>query len=128
MEQQVITCVINGNAYKLCAADSASIKKVSSADRQLLISVLEAVQKHEQASHAAVAKAVSSASVNLTGVAAAGRSQAKPGRLGGGDVDALMARLVEEEKRKQKPGLTKKSVYKFVGGMTLLIFLLVLIF
>jgi hypothetical protein len=39
-----------------------------------------------------------------------------------------MARLIMEEKSKQKPALTKRSVYKFIGGLALLAIVLILIF
>ena len=37
-------------------------------------------------------------------------------RLGSGDVDSLVAQLIMEEKSKQKPGLTKQTIYKWVGN------------
>ncbi len=49
-------------------------------------------------------------------------------RLSSTDIDNLMTRLVMEEKNKQKPLPDKKSLYKWIGGLSLLIILLILIF
>ena len=52
---------------------------------------------------------------------------AKPERLGAGDVDALMAKLIAEEKQNKRPGITKSDIYKwfavtFVGIIVLAYF------
>jgi len=36
-------------------------------------------------------------------------------RLSSTEADDLMAGLILEEKQQQKPGLTKKSIYKFIA-------------
>jgi hypothetical protein len=49
-------------------------------------------------------------------------------RLGSGDVDALMARLVAEDNRNRKSTPTREGVLKWVLGAVGAVILLVLIF
>jgi hypothetical protein len=135
MEQPRITFIVNNNTYSLRATDSNAIRDIPSADRAPLIELLDAVRQQETLSQSVVQNAVDR-SRNLSQVnagrsgpgAVAGRQDPKPERLGSGDVDALMARLALEEKHKQKPGLTKRGVYKLVAGFAIGVLLLVLIF
>jgi len=53
---------------------------------------------------------------------------ANPTKPGKGDIEDIMAKLILEEKGRQPTGLTKGSIYKFVGISLVLIVILVLIF
>lgn len=134
MEHPTITFIINGNTYSLCAGDIEAIRKISKYDRQQLITLLETVKQQERLAQVAVQHAadkVKISSQTTTKVPEAGNTLAhqaiKPERLRSGDVDDLMARLIQEEKRNKKPGLTKQSLYKLIGGFSVIVILLVLI-
>lgn len=134
MEQPTITFIINGATYSLSASNAEAIRNIPKTDRQQLMTLLEAVKHQEILSLAAVQKAVDSARLPSRSALKADEagspvnySNTKPERLGSGDVDALMARLIQEEKRNQKPGLTQWSIYKVVAGLAAVLILIVLI-
>jgi hypothetical protein len=56
-----------------------------------------------------------------------GHNDVKPERLGSGDIDALMARLVVEDNRNRKPVLTKHGIYKAIGALAVIVVLFVFI-
>ncbi len=135
MEQPKITFIMNGETYRLRASDAKSIRDIPGADRQQLIALLEAIKLQDVLSRTAVQNAVDSVKVSTTtplirpeNGGAPDHQAPKPERLGSGDIDALMARLVIEEKRDAKPGLTTQGLVKWVAGLAVAIFLLVLIF
>ncbi len=135
MEQPSITFILNGNTYSLCASDAESIRKIPSDVRQQLISLLEAIKREDKLAQAAVQQALNKAKNPNQFEAKSVRTKStldsaspKPDRLGSGDVDALMARLIMEEKQNQKPGLSKGTLYKWLGGFVVVVFLLILIF
>jgi hypothetical protein len=130
MEQPAITFIINGQTYSLRASDTAALAAIPQAERQQLIALLEAVKQQEERARALVQGAMDRArkvSPGPPGAAASGDYVAQPERLGSGDVDALMARLVMEENRARKPGPTKQDLYKWVLGFAAVIVVLVLI-
>lgn len=134
MEQEKITFIINSNTYSFSAIEGEAIRRMPSADRQQLIVVLEAVKKQHHLARATIQKSADS----VKGISAEEEfsqtisennadQDLKPDRLGRGDVDDLMARLVMEEKRKQKPGLSNQTIYKFVGGFAIIVIVLMLL-
>lgn len=135
MEQPKITFIINSKTYSLLANDTQAIRDIPVVDRQQLILLLEAIKQQDILAQAAVQNAVDrvkippeppfnrSASGNTLD-----HTAPKPERLGSGDVDALMARLVMEEKHDKKPGLTTQGLVKWVACLAVAIILLVLIF
>jgi hypothetical protein len=134
MKQPTITFIISGTTYSLCASDTDAIRKLPAIDRQHLVTLLEQVKYQESLSVAAVQKLVdkatlhsrSATSIPATGIQP-GYKDTKPERLGSGDIDALMARLVLEEKRSRKPAVTKGGIYKAIGVFVVLVVLLVFI-
>ena len=130
-----ITFIINGTTYSLCASETEAMKNIPDADRGQLITLLEALKRQDASSKESVDRAVSYATRSVPAAAATftaleerpAMPQAKPERLGTGDVDALMARLVMEEKQGKKQGLTKQGVYKGLAGFLVLVVLLVII-
>jgi len=105
-----------------------------SVDRQHLVTLLEQVKNQERLSVAVVQQEIDRAKFyprEAKNVAEAGtqpdRKTIKPERLGSGDIDALMARLVLEEKRSRKPALTKRGMYKGISLFAVFIVLLVLL-
>ena len=135
MEQPKITFIIDSKTYSLRANDAKAIRDIPSADRQQLILLLDAIKRQDTLAQAAVQHAVDMAQVStktpLNGPENGGtldHKAPKPERLGSGDIDALMARLIMEEKSDKKPGLTTQDLVKWVAGLTVAIILLVLIF
>lgn len=124
MQQSAITVVINGNAYKLRPGDTAAAGAIPTAERQQLIALLGSLREVESESHT-VAQAGRQVSAQYTQQPV---SQIKPERLGAGDADALMARLVMEENRNKKSVPTRQSLYKWVAVCTVVIIVLVAVF
>ncbi|WP_019529692.1 hypothetical protein [Dasania marina] len=127
MSVSPITCIINGNVYKLTAHDSLPVQQMPAADRQQLLSVLALVQRCEQQSKVAVQQAVQVAS-GQGSASTTSTASAKPERLGSGDVDALMARLIQEEQQNKKPALSKQRLLRNVLLTIAVIIVLTLIF
>lgn len=130
MKHPTITIIINDKTYSLCASDVEAIRNISDTDRQQLITLLEAVKQQEnqtQASNQNVAASSQTAATTSEFSNTIDYRNINAEQLGNGDVDALMARLIMEEKSKQKPGLTKQSIYKWVAGIAGIIILLILI-
>ena len=124
--QPTIIIIINKKPYTLCASDVEAIRKIPSADRQQLITLLEAVKRVEHPVQPVTAT-VNTASQTAAISTGAGGYQVSPERLRSGDVDAVMAQLIVEENLKQKPVLTKRSIHKWVAAVAVIIVLLVLI-
>lgn len=104
---------------------------MSSVDRQQLIDVLEVLKKHHPKEKPAVPPPVVEEQCDAKDVGSREMASAPIHRTvdrGAGDVNALAARLLEEEKSKQKPPLTKSGMYKWVGGFTLVVIALIVIF
>jgi hypothetical protein len=130
-----ITFIIHGTTYSLCASETEAMRSIPGADRAQLITLLEALKHQDASPNEVVNSAVNCTKRSVPTEAAthtalgarAAMSQAMPERLGAGDVDALMARLVMEESQSKKQGLTKQSVYKGLAGFLVLVVLLVII-
>ena len=130
MEQPKVTFVINGQTFSLRASDSSSIDAIPAPERQQLVELLEAVKQRENRAATMARQALEKAAVATTDSAGSARpdyQSAKPERMGSGDVDALMARLVMEENRNRKPGMTRQDLYKWVLGGAAIVILLVLL-
>ena len=130
MEQPRITFVINGKTFSLRASDGDGIGAMPAAERQQLIDLLEAVRQQDKRAREVAQRALDSAALTASGAAGAATPDYRPAggeRLGSGDVDALMARLVAEDNRKRKPGPTRQDLYKWVLGIAVVFILLVLI-
>jgi hypothetical protein len=134
MKQPAVTFVVNNRTYSLSASDTEAMRNIPAADRQQLITLLEAIKVQDSLARAAVQAAAESVIAPSQAAIRAPETgnrtthqDSKPERLGSGDVDALMARLILEEKQNQKPGLTKQGLYKVLVGAAVFIFFLVLI-
>lgn len=130
MEQTRITFVINGKTFSLRASDGEGIGAMPAAERRQLIDLLEAVKQHEIRAREIAQRALDKAALTAGGAAAGTTPDYRPAggeRLGSGDVDALMARLVAEDNRKRKSGPTRQDLYKWVLGIGVVFILLVLI-
>jgi len=134
MDEARITFIIDGNTYSLRSSDTTAIREIPGADRQQLIALLESVKQQEILAQTAVEQAVTRTthpshppSNEQVQSSPLGAPSIKPDRLGSGDVDAIMARLIMEEENSRKPGLTKKGIYKMFAGFAVIVFLLILI-
>lgn len=135
MEQPEITFIINGNTYRVCASRPETLRNLPSADRQQLIRLLEKIKLEDQKAKAAVQQALVKAKMpsgqarkTPTNAGAGAKNNPKPERLGSGDVDALMAKLILEEKQHQKPTITKQSIYKWLAVFIVVFLVLMFIF
>lgn len=130
MNHPTITITINDKTYSLCASDVDAIRNIPGTDREQLVTLLEAVKKQEnqaQVSNQHVAEPSQTAATGSGFSNSLDHQNINAEHLGNGDIDALMARLIMEEKSTQKPGLTKQSIYKWVGAIAVTVILLILI-
>jgi hypothetical protein len=133
MIETTITVIIEDRTYRLGNNDPESIGRISDADRRQLISVLEQIKEQEQRVARLAQQAVARSSVETLvtargeGVGEAGVRSPAPERLGSGDADALMARLIMEEQRERKPAPTTRGFYTLFGGIIAIVLLLVMI-
>jgi hypothetical protein len=132
MDQSPVTFIINGNTYSLRADNNEAMRAMPETDRRQLIDLLEAAKEQERLSRVAVHAAAQRARVAEGGSAAIAQSAdaavPRPERLGSGDVDALMARLVMEENRHKKSPPTRQVLYKWLGVGIGVIIVLILLF
>jgi len=131
MEQAAITFIVNGKTFSLRAGDAAALGAIPHAERQQLMALLEALKQQDDRAAALAQVAVERARTTSRAPQAqapAAASTPRPDRLGSGDVDALMARLVLEENRNREPGPTRHDLYKWLLGFAAAVIVLVLIF
>ena len=129
MEPSAITFVINGNAYSFGAGITDAVAAIPAAERRQLIALLEAIKEEEARVNRVAVSAVTHTKV-VEGLPGDGQinSQTPPERMGRGDVDALMARLVMEEGRDKKRVPTRQGLYKWFAVFAVVVILLVIIF
>lgn len=124
MNQSGITFVVNGNAYSLRPDDVAAVGSMPAADRQQLIALLETVKDAERTAD----RVAEGSRRGVAGTDPLDMGQIKPERLGAGDADALMARLVMEENRHKKPIPTGQGLYKWIAVFAVVIIFLIVVF
>jgi hypothetical protein len=124
MNESGITFVVNGNAYSLRPNDGAAAGAIPAADRQQLIALLETVKEAERTAD----RIAESSRQKVAGAGPGNMDQIKPERLGAGDADALMARLVMEENRHKKAIPTRQGFYKWMAVFAFVVILLVVVF
>lgn len=96
------------------------------ADRQQLITLLEALKHQEGATQTPARPAPAEPTHTAYNPSKPTNPQTvRPERLSGADVDTLMAQLIMEERSNQKPGLTKQTIYKWIAGVTVVVILLI---
>lgn len=137
MKPQSTTFILNGNTYRLSPDDSGAIREMPKTDRLQLIELLEAIKIQEKLSEAAIQNATAKASpkaataVNITSAGITAQQplqQPKPERLGEADIENLMAKLIMEEKNKQKPPISSRQIYTWAGGILFVLILLTYLF
>jgi Na+-transporting NADH:ubiquinone oxidoreductase subunit NqrC len=131
MNQPPITVIVNGNTYNLSPINVESLGTISSEDRKQLIALLEAVKQQATVTQAYMRQEVESAVTTTESIGYSTDSTSEfdsvnSDRLRQGDIESRVAQLMMEERNKQKPTLTLHSLYKWIGGVTVVIILLVL--
>ena len=124
MNQSGITFVVNGNAYSWRPDDVAAVGAIPAADRQQLIALLETVKQAERTAD----RVAEGARRVVVGADPLDMGQIKPERLGAGDADALMARLVMEENSHKKPIPTRQGLYKWIAVFAVVVIFLIVVF
>ena len=114
-----ITVVIGGNTYNLKANDPQSVSTMPAEDRSQLLAILELVKSQQERSSQLAQQALAKRAVAAGGAPPRGATTASRAatteRMGEGDVDALMARLVMEERQQKKSGIKPATIYKIAG-------------
>lgn len=137
MNSDKITFVINGNTYSISASDPKAIASIASPDKKALLTLLESLKQqqaaidqrtNQQLAQAAIASSAVGASANIPSAGALSDKPQKIERLGRGDADALMAKLIMEEKAKQKNIPNQSSFYKWIFGISAAIIILIFVF
>lgn len=137
MNSPKITFVVNGNTYSIQADDTQALASIKAADQTALIALLESLKQHKSAqdhraaTRLAQASAAASSINSINNTSSSNSAPSGPGkteRLGRGDADALMARLIMEEKAKQKQLPSHRSFYKWILGIGIVVILWVLLF
>lgn len=140
MNHPSITVVIEGNTYTLKSDELQSMRDMPKGDRVQLIKLLEVLKaQHEKSQRMVQAALVKTAAAGATSVTAGssensessegGGKIAQPAqRLGKGDVDELMARLIMEERQeKERSRLKPATIYKFMAVVVGIIVVLSLV-
>ena len=125
MSTDKITFIVNGNSYHISASEPETLTALAPTDRQTLITLLETVKHQQDASEQRADKILMQTAVPTSDNLAAA---IKPERLGRGDAEAVMARLILEEKAKQKNPPSQRIFYKWIIGFAALVIMAILIF
>lgn len=127
MNRPNVTVVIAGNTYTLRADDPQGLRNMPADDRDQLIRLLEALKAQRDNSQRLAQAALARSVDNTVADQPAANTDlgTRPGeRLGEGDIDTIMARLIMEERQQRKPGLTPATIYKFAAAIIVVIALL----
>lgn len=136
MNADKITFVINGNTYSISANDPKAISSIKAPDKKALLTLLESLKQqqavieqraNQQLAQAAIASSAGISTIKPNATVLSNKPQ-KAERLGRGDADALMAKLIMEERAKQKSIPNQSSFYKWIFGISaaIIIFIFVL--
>lgn len=127
MSKSSITVVIAEKTYVLQPSAPQAMREIPKQHREQLIGLLEVLKSQHEASQRAVDSALAAATLpgQVPGQAPAGDSPQRD-KMGEGDIDDLMARLILEEKRSRKAGLKPATIYKFTAVIVLVILVLML--
>tara|TARA_B100000809_G_scaffold206042_1_gene207995 strand:- start:923 stop:1300 length:378 start_codon:yes stop_codon:yes gene_type:complete len=125
MSSDKITFVVNGHSYAISASEPETLTAIAATDRKALITVLEAVKQQQKASEQRADQILMQTAVPISDNLA---TAIKPERLGRGDAEAVMARLILEEKAKQKNPPSERIFYKWIIGFAALVIMAILVF
>lgn len=112
MHSPSITVVFQGNTYVLNASKPEAMREIPKADREQLIELLEVLRQQHAFGERRVQAALSQSQ-------AAGKPTASTGtgtdKIGAGDVDDIMARLILEERATRKSTIKPTTIYLVTG-------------
>lgn len=133
MSTDKITFVINGNTYSIGINDPQSFASIAKADQEALLSLLASFKQQQEAlelrANQRLAQVSSSRKIaDALGHSPTSHQSPQKERLGRGDADALMAKLIMEEKARQKNLPNKGSFYKWIFGGAIFVIIWILLF
>ena len=123
MKPDNIKITIGDSTYEFDPADPESLNNIQESDRLLLIKLLETLKLDATNPESIYAPNISSPEVNN-----ATQSQTISAKdMSKGDIDAMVATLMAEERSKRKPGIDQRGFLKIIGGVASVIILLIII-
>ena len=132
MSASTITLVVNGNAYQLSATNTASLRAINPCDRRALLMLLEALKYDDQLAPRIADRVLPQTCSTITDDVIVEGSHITESlsqeRMGSGDVDALMAKLIAEDQQSRKSQKNRPSMIKWAAMLVMAIILLVVIF
>ena len=119
-----ISITIGDRSYQLDASDTESLARIEGSDREKLISLLEALNSQgPESKFTSPAHQIPSDSPQQPineNISAQNVSK--------GDIDAMVATLMAEERSKRKTGFDQGKFLKVIAGVAIAIVLLIIIF
>lgn len=137
MTANKITFVINGNTYSISPDDPNALTSIASSDQAALLTLFESLKQQRASLELRANQRLAQSSTSSSAIAAASNNSSdnkslaqstKRERLGRGDAEALMAKLIMEEKAKQKQQPSPSSFYKWILGIAGLIIICIILF
>ncbi len=123
MKPNYITIKIGENTYDFDPQYPESLNNVKESDRLLLIELLEQLKQDATDSESIYSPAPltprTSNETRSPNISAKNMSK--------GDIDAMVATLMAEERSKRKSGLDQRGVLKIIGGVATVIVVLIII-
>ncbi|GAB1255609.1 hypothetical protein NBRC116494_01110 [Aurantivibrio plasticivorans] len=128
-----ITIVIEGRTHVLHVDNPQSLQAIPNDDRQHLLELLGALKTQQTRAAEQAEKALAQAKISgaMGNHQIANKIATKEPRISGdmgkGDVDHIMARLIAEERANQKPSVQPSTIYKWLAGIVVITFILIII-
>ena len=122
MEKPAITVIINGKTYRIRADAPKAIQAIPEADRAALVELLRVVDGQPLP---AAAPRPAPAPVAAPTSPSATPPPEMP--VSAKEIDAMVNRLIREERANQNSLPTAQTIYLWAGGIVVLLFLLMMI-
>lgn len=122
MEKPAITVIINGKTYRIRADAPEAIRAIPEADRAALVELLRVVDG--QPLPAAAPRPAPAPVAAPTSPSATPPPEVP---VSAKEIDAMVNRLIREERANQNSLPTAQTIYLWAGGIVVLLFLLMMI-
>ena len=122
MEKPAITVIINGKTYRIRADAPEAIRAIPEADRAALVELLRVVDG--QPLPAAAPRPAPAPVAAPTSPSATPPPEVP---VSAKEIDAMVNRLIREERANQSSLPTAQTIYLWAGGIVVLLFLLMVI-
>jgi len=122
MEKPAITVIINGKTYRIRADAPEAIRAIPEADRAALVELLRVVDV--QPLPAAAPRPAPAPVAAPTSPSATPPPEVP---VSAKEIDAMVNRLIREERANQNSLPTAQTIYLWAGGIVVLLFLLMMI-